>query len=83
MHSRRKRRLQFPKRDSCDTAVRLPNGDEVHPGGRIAAGGGFHDATGLGWYVSDSDAIEHIERCVAASPSEGVYVIQHPVELLD
>lgn len=50
-------------------------------GDRIAAGGGYHDVDSVGWWTENPEVTEYLRDC-GASPGDGVFVIQHPVELL-
>lgn len=50
-------------------------------GDRIAAGGGYHDVDSVAWWTENPEVTAYLRDC-GALPGDGVFVIQHPVDLL-
>ena len=61
--------------------VILPEGTRVPIGAEIAAGGGYHPAGGIFRFLTDPDALSTVARCAAEGDSDGVFVVQHPVDI--
>lgn len=57
-------------------AVVSPSGVELPIGGRISAGGGFHDPDDVGRFTDSPAVAAYVEGCGAGGP-DGVYVVQH------
>ena len=71
----------FGARWQVEPPAVLIDGLTLVAGDRIAAGGGFHDVDDVGWWTENDAAIELLREC-QAPPGDGVFVIQHPVELV-
>jgi hypothetical protein len=59
----------------------LVDGLEIADGDRIGAGGGFHDIGNLSSWTENDEALQRLSDCEPSS-GDGVFVIQHPVDLL-
>ena len=59
----------------------IVDGLVIEDGDRIAAGGGFHDVDDLSAWIENDKAIQRLRDCQPKT-GDGVFVIQHPVELL-
>ena len=71
----------FGSRWQAEPPAVLVDGLVLVEGDRIAAGGGFHDADDVGRWTESDEVAEYLRDC-GALPGDGVFVIQHPVELL-
>ena len=66
--------------DPAKLEVILPNGTRVAIGTTIEAGGGFHSGASTATFISDPATQRRAAECAQIGTSDGVYVIQHPVE---
>jgi heat shock protein HslJ len=72
---------RFGARWQAEPAAVLVDGLVIADGDRIAAGGGFHDIDNLDFWTENDEVLQQLTDCLARSGG-GVFVIQHPVELL-
>jgi hypothetical protein len=72
---------RFGARWQSEPPAVLVDGLVLAAGDRIAAGGGFHDIANLTWWTESDEVAEYLRNC-GAKPGDGVFVIQHPVELI-
>lgn len=71
----------FGTRWQAEPPAVLADGLVLVEGARIAAGGGFHDVDDVGWWTENDEVAGYLRDC-GALPGDGVFVIQHPVDLL-
>lgn len=72
---------RFGTRWQAEPPAVLVDGLVVENGDRIAVGGGFHGIDNLSFWTDNDEVLQRLSDC--QSPSGGVFVIQHPVRLLD
>lgn len=71
---------RFRTRWQAEPPAVLVDGLTIGDGDRIAAGGGFHHIDDLSSWLGNDEAVQRLRDCRPSS-SDGVFVIQHPVEL--
>lgn len=72
---------RFGTRWQAEPRAVLVDGLVLIAGDRIAAGGGFHDVDNVAWWTESDEVAEYLRGC-GAKPGDGVFVVQHPVDLL-
>lgn len=67
--------------DPITSEVLLPDGTRLPIGTSISAGGGYHPAGAMTGFVTDPEALSKVAQCATAGNADGVFVVQHPVEV--
>ncbi|HYN32934.1 MAG TPA: hypothetical protein VES40_09930 [Ilumatobacteraceae bacterium] len=68
--------------DPVSSEVLLRDGTRIPIGTLISAGGGFHPAGAISGFVTDPEALFELARCAPAGDADGVFVIGHPVDIV-
>ncbi len=67
--------------DPVTSEVLLPDGTRLPVGTSISAGGGYHPAGAILGFVTDPEALSKVAECATAGDADGVFVVQHPVDV--
>lgn len=67
--------------DPVSSEVLLADGTRLPVGTPISAGGGYHPVGAISGFVTDPEALSRVARCAAADNADGVFVVQHPVDV--